>query len=216
MKCDYVRIYKGFNEQGIPTESRDRCSSKLNLREIEFKHAEYREQNQSCFLCDSHFIEVFGDIDETEKKSMRDYLNAKSNFNKSYAMARSQMEYFEPQGFRDQNYPKVERALDKWQKIKKKLCRYEDCDVDLATIRRVFVVRVYSQSGREWANYYFCSKEHWTKIKYRIGIEKPDMKTQKQKVQSLDDYTEKISDSQTIEGLNFLEDCKHANVKVRN
>lgn len=191
MKCDYVRIYKGFNEVGTPTESRDKCSSKLNLREIEFKHAEYREQNLVCFLCNSHFTEVFGDIEEVEKKSMRDYLNAKSNFNKNYAMARSQMEYFDSGGFRIQNYPKVEHALDRWQKIKKKICRYEDCTVDLNTIRRVFVIRVYSQSGREWANYYFCSKEHWTKIKYRVGIERPDLHLQKVKARSLDDYTNK-------------------------
>lgn len=189
MKCDYVRIYRGINEQGNPTESHDKCSSKLNLREIEFKHAEYREQNQACFLCDSHFIEVFGDISEAEKKAMRDYLNLKSNFNKNFAMARSQMEYFDPRGFREQNYPKVERALDKWQNLKKKICRYEDCTVDLNTIRRVFVIRVYAQSGREWANYYFCSKEHWTKIKYRVGIERPDLQMQKVKVRSLDDYT---------------------------
>ena len=189
MKCDYVRIYKGIDEKGNPTESRDRCSSNLSLREIEFKHAEYREQNKTCFLCEGHFLDVFGEIDEIEKKAMRDYLNLKSNYNKDFGLARKHGEYFDSQNFREQNYPKVEKAYDKYQKIRRKICRYEYCDIDLTTIRRVFVVRVYSQSGREWANYYFCSKEHWTKIKYRIGIEQPDIEKKKIKIQSLDDYT---------------------------
>ncbi len=197
MKCDYVRIYNGIDQQGKQFESRDKCSSKNNLREIEFKHAEYREQNITCFLCDGHFMEVFGDIVENEQKINRDFLNAKFNYNKDFGLAKKYGEYFDSQTYREQNYPRVQRAYDKWNDLRKKRCRYEGCNIDLRTIKRVFIIRIYSHTGREWANYYFCSKEHWNKIKYRIGIELPD-KQKTVKVQTLDDYAEKISDSQTF------------------
>ena len=191
MNCSYLRIYRGFDENNNPTISKDKCSSKHNLREIEFKHPEYRDQSSSCYLCDHHFLEVFSEIDETEKKAQRDFLNAKFNYNKDFAHARKYGEYFDSQTFREQNYTKVERAYDKYQLIRKKQCRYEECVVDLSGIRKVFVIRIYSQSGREWANYYFCSKEHWTKIKYRVGLEIPNIDNEKLKAKTLDDYTKK-------------------------
>ncbi len=188
MNCDYIKIYDVKDEEGKINQVKDRCSSRLNLREIEFKHAEYREQNRVCFLCESHFIEVFGDIDQAERNAFRDWQNKKIRYNRDYANARKHAEYFDEQGFKETSYHKVQMAFDKWNDIRKKHCRYEYCTVDLKTIRRVFVIRVYAQSGREWANYYFCSKDHWTKMKYRIGIELPEKKTNV-KIVSLDDYT---------------------------
>lgn len=175
-------------EDGTTDEIRIKCSSKFNTREIEFKHAEYREQNRVCFLCESHYTEVFGEVDQEERKAFRDWQNARTKFNREYAMARAQAEYFEPADYKEKAYKPVQNAYEKWKNLRKRICRYEDCDVELQTIRRVFVIRTYSARGTEWASFYICCKDHWMKFMYRIGIEQLNKKDLKINVQTLDDY----------------------------
>ena len=103
-------------------------------------------------------------------------------------MARAQAEYFDPGDYKQKAYKPVQSGYEKWKNIRKRICRYEDCDVLLSTIRRVFVIRTYSQRGTEWANYYYCCKIHWMKFMYRIGIEIITKDKIRTTIQTLDEY----------------------------
>ncbi|NIQ14816.1 MAG: hypothetical protein GTO02_10575 [Candidatus Dadabacteria bacterium] len=182
--CHFVNQYRSEDQEIVYHT----CGSRVNVREIEFKNPDYRELNKTVFVCESHFQEVFGDIIEEERKARRDADNAKTRYNRDQANAQKQAEYWNPSDFKEYNYPKVQRAFDHWKKVRKEICRYEACDADLKSLRKVWMIRVYTATGREWQTLFFCSSDHVDKIKRRIGLIKIEKK--KGKATSLDTFME--------------------------
>ena len=167
-----------------------KCGSFYNVKVIEFKHPDYPELSEYEYLCDSHFEEVFGDIRNEEQKAYRDWRNQVFHYKKDFAKAQKYAEYFNAKDFMIQNYPKVENKKIIFDNIKRKVCRYEYCNVNLETIRRIYRIVVVRVGGIDFKNYFYCGKPHWEKMKFRIHPKiEIDKKTMGKKGQSLLEYT---------------------------
>lgn len=191
MQCDYLHVFEVLDSNTKKIEEkRARCGLKFNLRTIEFKHPDYRELTVEYQLCQTHYAEVFGVIETLENESLRYAKNCQSAYNQDFAKAKNVsmagIGFFNTKEYKILNYRKVENAYDAWRVIKKEKCRYELCSINLKTIRKVFMIRVYTQSGREWKNYLFCSKDHWDVFRYRM-IPKSKLEVKKQSL-TLDNF----------------------------
>jgi len=182
--CNFLNQYRS-DDQKIVYHA---CGSRVNVREVEFRNPDYRELTKTIFLCESHFQEVFGDIIEEERKARRDADNTKIRYNRDQAQAQKQAEYWNQNDFKEYNYPKVQKAFDHWKMIRKERCRYEACTEDLKPLRKVWMVRVYTATGREWQTLFFCCSDHADKMKRRIGLIKIEQK--RGKPISLDSFIE--------------------------
>lgn len=162
--CAYVR------ENGIT------CRSRYNLKEVEFRHPDYKQLSKSIVLCETHFQIVFEDIINEERKAYREYERRSKRYQELFNEAREAITknegYFIREDFKILNYGKVSRAKAEWMTIRKGRCRLEYCKQEIKSMRKHYVIRVFPKNPNDYINYLFCSNKHWEAIKLRIGLTK--------------------------------------------
>jgi len=192
--CQYVHVFDGIDDNGIRSENRQKCGLRIGLRTVEFRHPEYKEHSREFILCDTHFREVFGVIEDEEREAWRNKENAfyryKGDFAKAKNLSETGIGFFNAVEYKANHYRKVDDALRKWMNIRKNNCRLELCNADLRSLRKIFQIRVYTPSGREYKNMFFCCENHWKRKMY--GIEPKKRELDKVKPKTLDDFKEEI------------------------
>ncbi len=189
--CEFTIILKKKNPNGTISIQKHRCGSGLGLREVEFKHPDYRDQMRSAVLCTSHYLECFGEWEKIKDVLWRKWKNTKWRYYKDFKKAKKYAEYFNEFDFRKMNYRKVDLAYNLWNDHTRKVCCFELCDVRLDSVTKVYPILVYKPTGRMSYKLECCSIQHWEKFKYRIGMLAPP-DPNKPKPISLDTFTEVI------------------------
>jgi len=192
--CQYVHVFVAIDDKGNKKEKRQKCGLRINLRTVEFRHPDYRELSKEFLLCESHYNEVFRVIVEQEREAWRSKENAIYKYKGDFAKAKNEMEkgigFFNAKEYKANHYRKVDDAIREWINIRKNKCRSELCNSDLRSIRKVFSIRLYSQSGRDYSMFYFCCENHWKRKLYSVEPKTKDL--QKVKPMTLDDFKEEI------------------------
>jgi hypothetical protein len=172
--CQFVHVYEIKDEKGNPKEKRQKCGLRIGIRTVEFRHPDYRDLSREFSLCESHYREVFGVIRDQEREAWRKKQNA----------------IYKYKGYKANHYRRVEDEIRKWDNIRKRQCRLELCNISLRSMKKVFPVRVFNQTGVEYSLYYFCCENHWKRKMYAIEPRSKDQ--QKVMPKTLDDYKEEI------------------------
>ncbi len=188
--CQFEHVFEAKDDKGIISEKRQKCGLRLSLRTIEFRHPDYRDLSREFILCETHYREVFGAIEDQERIAWRLKENAFYKYKEDFAKAKNEMEkgigFFNATEYKALHYRKVDDAIRDWLNIKKRKCRYELCETSLRSVKKVFPARVYTPSGFEYQNYNFCSENHWKRKMYAIEPKKQEL--QKVKPITMDDF----------------------------
>ncbi|MCP6727229.1 MAG: hypothetical protein KJI69_04335 [Patescibacteria group bacterium] len=192
--CQYVNVFKAIDDKGTQSEKRQKCGLRISLRTVEFRHPEYKDLSKEFILCETHYREVFGVIEDEERQAWRFKENAFYRYKGDFAKAKNLMEtgvgYFNAVEYKGNHYRKVEDAIRNWMNIRKNKCRLELCNTDLRSVRKVFSVRAFAPSGRDYKMMYFCCENHWKRKMYAVEPKKQE--DNKVKPMTLDDYQEEI------------------------
>jgi len=192
--CQFVHVYDIKEEKGDTREKRQKCGLRIGIRTVEFRHPDYRDLSREFSLCESHYREVFGVIRDQERESWRKKQNAIYKYKGDFAKAKNEMEkgvgFFNAVEYKANHYRRVEDEIRKWDNIRKRQCRYELCNISLRSVKKVFPIRVFNQSGVEYSLYYFCCENHWKRKMY--AIEPRPKELQKVMPKTLDDFKEEI------------------------
>lgn len=161
-----------FKREGIQL-----CASRFNLKLVEFRHPDYKEFNEEILLCETHFSIVFEEMIEEERKAFNDFERRSKHYQQMFNEAKDaymlNLGWFNRKDFHDHFYGKVDSAKSHLRLIQKGQCRLEYCNASLKGIKKPYTVRVYPINNMDYKNYFFCSKNHWEKIKMRIGLMNP-------------------------------------------
>ncbi len=197
--CDYRK------ENGI------RCASNYYIKEVEFRHPEYKELSESCFLCQNHFTMVFGESILTVEHYLP--LEKEAWLRQKYKLKREKylkdlnevtekvrqgigLEFFDMATWRANNFRKVDDSRIELENLRKNQCRFtavfEQCTNKL-NYKNLYVIRVYPKNQNDYVNLFFCSLNHWEAYKVKIGLKTIkgvlNPKTRKTTPDSLDKYT---------------------------
>lgn len=183
-----------------------RCNSKHNIREVEFRHPDYKDLSEDLFLCDSHFTLIFGQskltvehilpLEEEEYLRSR-WISAKKKYQKDLEDIREKVrvgvgsEFFDWDTWKFYNGNKVSRAFERYKELRKSTCRFEWCDLRVTSFRKAYVIRVYPRNPNDYINLLFCCLNHWEVYKKRIGLAtiKGDLNPEKKRpIITLGDY----------------------------
>jgi len=171
--CSFVR-------QGI-----GRCGSKFNCKEVEFRHPDYKDLNQRVYLCQVHFMEVFGQSvavkDSVKPLEVEAWLliqvrNEDSRYRKKLADIKKQVkdgmgtEYFDWGSFEASNKRVSDDLKAKLKILRRSQCRFEWCKKTITDWRHIYIVRVYPRNPTDYVNLVFCCLDHWEIYKKRIGL----------------------------------------------
>ena len=192
--CQFVHVYDIKDEKGDPKEKRTKCGLRIYLRTIEFRHPDYRDLSREFLLCESHYRQVFGVIEDQEREAWRMKENAfykyKGDFAKAKNLSETGIGFFNVTEYKALHFRKVDDAIREWNNIRKNKCRYELCNISLRSVKKIFPVRVYTHTGFEYTNYNFCCENHWKRKLYAI---EPRSKEQEKVIpKTLDDFKEEI------------------------
>lgn len=148
------------------------CPSKMTIRDLELIHGEHEALNKKFALCESHYRDVFGDMIYEETRADRDRKNERFHFKQNVKMALAQNETITYELYKENNYGRVQRAIDKWNRIRFHICRYEYCSntINKKNIFKILIMNPFTKEVAE--KYYFCSYQCWYKLLLRMGIEK--------------------------------------------
>jgi len=169
-----------FLRQGL-----SRCHSKFNCKEVEFRHPSYNDLNQRVYLCENHFMEVFGQsvavkgsVKPLENQAwlLLQVKNEDTNYRRKLADIRKQIrdgigsDYFDWETWFATNKRTLEDLKEKLKILRRSQCRFEWCKKRLTDFRNIYVVRVYPKSPSDYINLCFCCLDHWEVYKKRIGL----------------------------------------------
>ena len=190
------------------SENGGRCGSKNFLKEIEFRHPTYSDLNDRLFLCQNHFGIVFGNqvltVEhhlplEEEVWLLSRYKREKDLYKKELEDVLEKvrtgvgLEYFDMSNWKKMRYQRVDHAYQRYNKLSRKLCRFEWCKKKLTNWKNMYVIRVYPKNQRDYVNLLFCSLNHWEVFKVRIGMKsiKGDLNPNEKKrpIMTLGDYS---------------------------
>jgi len=192
--CQFVNVYQVSDDKEIQSEKRQKCGLRFSLRTLEFRHPDYRDLSRELILCESHYRQVFGVIEDQEREAWRMKENAfykyKGDFAKAKKLSETGIGFFNATEFKANHFRKVEDVIREWNNIRKNKCRYELCNISLKSVKKVFPVRVYTPTGFEYKNYNFCCENHWKRKLY--AIEPKVKEDQKVIPKTLDDFNEEI------------------------
>lgn len=160
------------------------CNSIYNVKQVEFRHPQYKEYNLEIILCEVHFEITFEDIINEERGAYNKFSRESKHYQVMYKESKRQTEegigFFDHKEFHNNFYGKTSTAKREWEIIKKRRCRLEYCKNDLRLMRNLYTIKVFPKNNIDYTNYFFCSQKHWETIKLRIGIMKltdsPDFK----------------------------------------
>lgn len=168
--CDYTVVIKKKDEIGNTIVEKHKCNSRTGLREIEFKHPEYRDLRQSVLVCVTHYREVFGEWEEIRERLDRNLKNEKFRYWRDFKIAKKNAEYFDEFDYRERIYRKVDLAYERLRDHTRDVCAYELCDIKLENVKKIYRIIIYRTNGKFSHSLECCSLKHWEKFKYRIGI----------------------------------------------
>ncbi|NIS95666.1 MAG: hypothetical protein GTN97_07130 [Nitrosopumilaceae archaeon] len=181
--CEYTEITNIKNDEGKVIETqKSRCGSAVGLREVEFKHPDYRDQRKTIILCTTHYLEAFGDYEDAKKTLLRNYMNEKYRFYRDFNKAKKVGEYFNEFDYKKKYYKKVDEAYKKYQDHTRNNCCYDLCDTPLDSVNKVYPILIYKPNGRMSHKLEYCGVGHWEKIKYRVGLLQPRNPNQRKAV----------------------------------
>lgn len=162
-----------------------RCTSKFNCKEVEFRHPDYKDLSQRVYVCQMHFIEVFGQSLavknslkplEVEAWLLLQVKNEDGRYRKKLADTKKQVrdgmgtEYFDWGSFEASNKRPIDDLKSKLKILRRSQCRFEWCKKRITDWRHVYVVRVYPKNQTDYVNLIFCCLDHWEIYKKRIGL----------------------------------------------
>ena len=192
--CAYIR-YDG-----------SRCGNKFNVKEVEFRHPDYKALSQLLFLCQTHFFEIFGEPVakkdsvlplEEEAWLLLQLKNEDSRYRTKLAQTKKLVvngvgnDNFDWGSFHANNTRKLEDLKSQLTLLRRRQCRFEWCRTKLTNFRKIYSIRIYPKNQIDYVNLIFCSLDHWEVFKKRIGLQtlkgKLDTKT-KRASQTLDNY----------------------------
>jgi len=192
--CQFVNVYQVRDDKEIESEKRQKCGLRFGLRTLEFRHPDYRDLSRELILCESHYRQVFGVIEDQEREAWRMKENAfykyKGDFAKAKKLSETGIGFFDATEFKANHFRKVEDVIRDWNNIRKNKCRHELCNISLKSVKKIFPVRVYTPTGFEYQNYNFCCENHWKRKLY--AIEPKVKEDQKVIPKTLDDFNEEI------------------------
>ena len=198
--CDYRK------DNGI------RCGSPYFIKEVEFRHPEYKELCETCYLCQNHFTTIFGQsvltVDhylplEKEVWLRQKYKLQRDKYKKDLDEVTEKvrvgvgLDFFDMPTWKAINSLKVEHARIDLENLRKKQCRFtaviEQCTNKL-NFRNLYIIRVYPKNPIDYVNLLFCSLNHWEAYKVKIGLKTIkgvlNPKVRKTTPDSLDKYTQ--------------------------
>ncbi len=189
-----MNVFQATDDKGNSKEKRQKCGLRISLRTIEFRHPDYRDLSREFILCDTHYRDVFGVIEDQEREAWRMKENAFYQYKGDFAKAKNEMEkgigFFNATEYKANHFRKVEDVIREWNNIRKNKCRHELCNISLKSVKKIFTVRVYTPTGFEYQNYNFCCENHWKKKLY--AIEPKTKQDQNVIPKTLDDYLEEM------------------------
>lgn len=162
-----------------------RCGSRFNCKEVEFRHPEYKALSQVLFICQSHFIEVFGQsvAVKDSKKPLEEEAwllvqlkNEDSRYRRKLGETKKLVkngignEHFDWATFEATNKRKVEDLKSQLKIMRRKQCRFEWCKKIITNWRQIYTIRVYPRTQMDYVNLNFCCLDHWEVFKKRIGL----------------------------------------------
>lgn len=183
-----------------------RCGNKFNVKEVEFRHPDYKDLSQRVYLCQNHFFEIFGEPVakkdsilplEEEALLLLQLRNEDTRYRRKLADTRKLVEHgigsdhFDWGTFYASNKRKLEYLKSKLTLLRRRQCRFEWCRTTLTNFRKMYIVRVYPKNPTEYVNLFFCCLDHWEVYKKRIGLQTLKGKldsTKKKASLTLDNY----------------------------
>ncbi len=163
-----------------------RCSGKFNVKEVEFRHPDYKDLSQKLFLCQNHFFEVFGEQVakknsvlplEREKWLELQVKNEDAHYRRKVADTKKAVtkgignDHFDWETFRATNRRKLDDLKSKLTTMRRRQCRFEWCDVKITNFRKIYSIRIYPRNQIDYVNLLFCGLDHWEVFKKRIGLQ---------------------------------------------
>lgn len=161
-----------------------KCNSRFNCREVEFRHPEYKELSIHLFLCQSHFMAIFGQSVavkdsmlplEEEKWLELMVRNEDSHYRKKLAETRLLVKDgigidFDWATWYTLNQKTLDDLRSKLKILRRYQCRFEWCKQRITDFRKMYTIRVYPKTQIDYINLVFCSLDHWEVYKKRIGL----------------------------------------------
>ena len=187
-------------------EGSGKCGSRFNCREVEFRHPNYRDLNVRIYLCQSHFMEIFGQsvgvknskLPLEEEKWMELMVrNEDLNYRRKLADTKKLVRdgigdgHFDWSTWYALNQRTLEDLKAKLKILRRYQCRFEWCKKRIENFREMYIVRIYPKTQTDYVNLVFCCLDHWEVYKKRIGLAtlkgKLDQSTKKASI-TLDAY----------------------------
>ncbi len=169
-----------FLRDGLST-----CHSKFNCREVEFRHPSYQDLNVRIYLCQNHFMEVFGQSIgiknstkplEQEKWLALQVRGEDDRYRKKLAETRKQVRdgvgdtYFDWGTWKATNLRALDDLRSKLKILRRYQCRFEWCRQKITDFKQMYVIRIYPANQTDYVNLIFCCLNHWEVYKKRIGL----------------------------------------------
>lgn len=166
-------------------EDNTRCGSLYNLKEVEFRHPDYEDLSKKILLCQNHFENIFGSSVLTVEHSLpleeeiylkQQWLNARQKYEKDKTEVVDKvrvgigLENFDFNQWKLVNYKRVQDSFDRWNKLKRKTCRYEYCKTALVNFRNIYIIRLYPKTAIDYITLFFCCLDHWEVYKKKCGL----------------------------------------------
>src|SRR3990172_1132580 len=145
----------------VSEDSRGRCGSRFNCREVEFRHPSYRDLNVRIYLCQSHFMTIFGQSVavkdsklplEEEKWLELMVRNEDSRYRIKLADTRNLVkngigtEHFDWATWNASNTRVLEDLKSKLKILRRSQCRFEWCKQRITDFKKIYTIRLYPRT----------------------------------------------------------------------
>ena len=168
----------------VSEDSRGRCGSRFNCREVEFRHPSYRDLNVRIYLCQSHFMTIFGQSVavkdsklplEEEKWLELMVRNEDSHYRVKLADTKKLVRDgigsdFDWATWYANNLRTLEDLKSRLKILRRSQCRFEWCKQRITDFKKMYTIRVYPRTQTDYVNLVFCCLDHWEVYKKRIGL----------------------------------------------
>lgn len=142
------------------------CNSDFNVRNIFFRSPNDQRENEELSLCQTHFNDIFNDLNIPIKELERSYgMIFRDNVKRSKYARENDLDYdYEKQKLKN------DKIKDAIYSMKNETCMNSLCNADLKKIDdKIFSAIVYTFRGKVGQKLYFCSRNCWIKQKARMG-----------------------------------------------
>lgn len=170
---------------GFTSEGSGKCGSRFNCKEVEFRHPDYKDLSVLIFLCQSHFMQVFGQsvaVKDSklplEEEKWLELMVRNEDLHYRKKLADTKVLVRDGIGDRDFDwstwYANNQRTLEdlraRLKILRRYQCRFEWCKQRITDFKKLYTIRVYPKTQTDYINLQFCCLDHWEVYKKRIGI----------------------------------------------